>query len=71
MKASIEDIVPDAAPGSSTPIPVVLGRESPDLVQAEIVTTGLGYQFKGSLGELSEKQTTSSSYEIEGVFYHE
>jgi outer membrane biogenesis lipoprotein LolB len=46
-----------------------LARNEVDFVSGELITTGNGYQFKGSFGEISEKKTLTNNYSFEGVFY--
>ncbi len=52
--------------------PIAQTRVDFDFIPGEIVTTTSGtpgYQIKASIGEISEKQTTSNLWKVEGVFY--
>lgn len=40
-----------------------------DFIQAETITTANSYDFRSSLQETSEKQTTPNGYQFEGIFY--
>ena len=66
MDVSLVSILPsigEELPGA------VLAREEVDFISGELVTTGSGYQFKGTFGELSEKQNLTNGYTFDGAFY--
>lgn len=47
-------------------------RKEPDFIAGEVVTTTEGtpgYQVKAVFGEVTERQTTSTGWRIDGVFY--
>lgn len=46
-----------------------LSRENPDFISGEVVTSASGYQAIGVFGEISEKKTSTNSYQMEGAFY--
>lgn len=61
--SAITDSLPSIDPNLKTQ------RTETDFVYGEIVTTGNGVVFKGSFGEISERQVLSSGVTIEGAFY--
>lgn len=53
-------------------LPSIQERKEPDFISGEIVTTSNGtpgYQVKAVFGEVIEKQTTTTGWKIDGVFY--
>ncbi|WP_415063688.1 hypothetical protein [Bdellovibrio sp.] len=46
-----------------------LNRKEPDFIPGEVVTTAQGYRVKAVFGEITEKNTTTNGWKIEGVFY--
>jgi hypothetical protein len=68
----VDSSISSLTEGSIIDLPNIRLRADPDFIPGEIVTTSSGtpgYQVKAVFGEISEKQTTSNGWQIEGVFY--
>ncbi|WP_041873031.1 hypothetical protein [Bdellovibrio sp. ArHS] len=66
MEASLSELN-KALPSGPTDNPY--NRKEPDFVNGETVTSPNNYVATGVLGEISEAQTSSNGYQLEGAFY--
>lgn len=68
VEVSVKDMdLESNAPKAPAPI-ITENRTDNDFINGEIVVTSTNYKINGVFAELSEKQTTTSGYTIEGVF---
>lgn len=64
LDASIDELSRSVAPALED-----LNRKNPDFIHGELVTTNNGYRFTVVFGEISEKKSLSSGWQVEGAFY--